>query len=571
MENEKVEKKNSKQEKNKKIKASSIIAIIIFVVLVAIFLGLLLWNNSKEPAKIDSYESEKLETFSSNLKDRFEQAKTMQYPEAREFIVSGIYDSASELGGTDNVDYFANMLLSSIPTADTGDVTKMITDLQAKADSLLEDLLGGLLNTGTDSDVPKKTITLKSNTVCTDGDIDQKYCVEKLNANVYIADKNSDKWAVLIHGYMMSGSLMYMAVGDMYTSQGYNVIAPDLRGFGSSDGSVAMGYLESLDVYDWIKDLNANWNDSARYGVTKAPETIVVHGISLGGATTLQIATNPDIAGKVGGPYTHNLDDLKVKGFVDDCGYTSMSGIITGMLSMGDTLQLSSILGSLGIEEIDFMAEFNKLTEQIKLPGFENFDLETLTQATPQQQQDYLKQLTEAIAKVEEQINNYQTGNAPVQQPEIDKEVIAGLIEKYAGPYSSYIPEFPTGVYPKVEETDAMAVIDGLVGQVLRTLVGVGLNEDNYDKYSDVFSEGRAFAPGKKVMIIHGTADTTVPYSNAGVVAENVAPATLVYKWDVTAAPHAFIVVGQNKSDYTKLIANFTKCVPDVNCTSITK
>ena len=78
------------------------------------------------------------------------------------------------------------------------------------------------------------------------------------------------------------------------------------------------GYLESLDIYDWIKDLNENY--SVRYGVKTAPSTIIVHGISLGGATTLQLSTNPDIAAAKGMPYTKNLTQLNVKGFVDDCG-----------------------------------------------------------------------------------------------------------------------------------------------------------------------------------------------------------------------------------------------------------
>ena len=114
-------------------------------------------------------------------------------------------------------------------------------------------------------------------------------------------------------------------------------------------------------------------------------------------------------------------------------------------------------------------------------------------------------------------------------------------------------------------------VLDGLIGTVLMNLVGVGLTEENYDKYSNVFSNGRHFPAGSKVLIVHGTSDTTVPHSNADTVAANVSPATLVHKWDAEGQPHAFVIVGSNKSEYSNLIANFTDCVNNSNCTSISR
>lgn len=73
-----------------------------------------------------------------------------------------------------------------------------------------------------------------------------------LSGNVYYADlangKRSNKWAIVIHGFMMTGELMANAVGQMYLDQGYNVLAPDLRGAGNSQGKTGMGYLESLDI-----------------------------------------------------------------------------------------------------------------------------------------------------------------------------------------------------------------------------------------------------------------------------------------------------------------------------------
>mgnify|MGYP006898639041 CR=1 FL=1 len=50
----------------------------------------------------------------------------------------------------------------------------------------------------------------------------------------------------------------------------------------------------------------------------KISSEIIVHGISLGGATTLQLATNPDIASASDNVYNQNLDNLHVKGFIDE-------------------------------------------------------------------------------------------------------------------------------------------------------------------------------------------------------------------------------------------------------------
>ena len=111
--------------------------------------------------------------------------------------------------------------------------------------------------------------------------------------------------------------------------------------------------------------------------------------------------------------------------------------------------------------------------------------------------------------------------------------------------------------------------LDGIVGTALMELVGVGLTDANYAKYSDVFSSGRKFPAGAKVAIIHGTADTTVPFSNADTVAKNVSPATLVKKWEVSGAPHAFIIIGQKTTEYKNFVSNFTDCIENASCKSV--
>ena len=162
-----------------------------------------------------------------------------------------------------------------------------------------------------------------------------KYKV-KLNGNIYYANADSNgnptsnKWVVLVHGFMMNGQAMADSLGQMYLDQGFNVLAPDLRGFGKSEGSVAMGYLESLDMWDWLTYLNTKYPNNCN--------EIFVHGVSLGGATTVFLS----------GLEVNNqtIKDKHVIGLVEDCGYTSMTGIVKDMLdSYGDNKLVAKILG----------------------------------------------------------------------------------------------------------------------------------------------------------------------------------------------------------------------------------
>ena len=151
-------------------------------------------------------------------------------------------------------------------------------------------------------------------------------CGEQYKVNlvgkIYYADKNEnnqpasdDNWVVLLHGVLMNGQAMADTVGQMYLDRGYNILAIDSRGHGDSEGSVAMGYLESLDVWDWLTYLNSKYTC----------ENIIIHGVSLGGATTI-FTSGLTINGKT------LKEDQNVIGVVEDCGYTSLTGIIKGMI-----------------------------------------------------------------------------------------------------------------------------------------------------------------------------------------------------------------------------------------------
>ena len=324
---------------------------------------------------------------------------------------------------------------------------------------------------GNTSNNTSTSVRITSNNVCSFIKADTSgskkvsdYCSnDNLHANVYYADNKSNNWALLIHGNMMSGKWMYNSVGQMYLDNDINILAIDLRGFGDSKGSVAMGFLESLDVMDWLDYLVREQN----------AKKIVIHGISLGGATTLQTLT-------LGGLNVEGIGQLpqisskNVVGVIDDCGYTSMTGVISDMLPINSS------------DNNSFDTKANSLFgNTFNVTGFDNLKKSSLN---------------------------------------LDSISINGLIK---------------------------VVLTG-------SLVKTGLNSNNYDLYQDAFGNGRTADPNVKVMIVHGQGDTTVSPNNSKVV-ENKVGNNVIETYYPKFSPHAFIVAGQNKNDYTTHVNNFLK------------
>ena len=86
------------------------------------------------------------------------------------------------------------------------------------------------------------------------------------------------RFAVCVHGFADSSDGMGLYAAVYYDRYGMNVLLPDLRGHGRSDGDyVGMGYDDSRDILRWI-----DWI------LEKDPAAqIVLHGVSLGAAAVL--------------------------------------------------------------------------------------------------------------------------------------------------------------------------------------------------------------------------------------------------------------------------------------------
>ena len=124
----------------------------------------------------------------------------------------------------------------------------------------------------------------------------------RLHGYFVAASQPTSKTAVIVHGYT-DNAIRMMMIGYLYNKDlGYNILLPDLRYSGLSDGEAfQMGWLDRKDVMQWMDVANEIFGDSTQ---------MVVHGISMGGATTMMVSGEPQ--------------PEYVKCFVDDCGYTSV-------------------------------------------------------------------------------------------------------------------------------------------------------------------------------------------------------------------------------------------------------
>ncbi|MGX7419466.1 alpha/beta hydrolase [Carnobacterium gallinarum] len=127
---------------------------------------------------------------------------------------------------------------------------------------------------------------------------------------IYIpAEKPSKKVVILAHGY--AGNLEQMSpYAKLYHDLGYNVLAPDARGHGKSEGDyIGFGWPERKDYQQWI-DLMIEKVGS--------DSDIALHGVSMGAATVMMTS---------GEELPEN-----VKVIVEDCGYSSVTEELTFQL-----------------------------------------------------------------------------------------------------------------------------------------------------------------------------------------------------------------------------------------------
>ena len=131
----------------------------------------------------------------------------------------------------------------------------------------------------------------------------------KLMATHFRPVHEGHRWVILVHGYgrNQQNTWDYAAA---YLEHGYEVLTPDLRASGSSEGEyLTMGALESQDIEKWVEKI-----------VAQDPQAkIVLHGVSMGAATVMLASAQQDMP-----------DNLAA--VVEDCGYTSADAMFAMQL-----------------------------------------------------------------------------------------------------------------------------------------------------------------------------------------------------------------------------------------------
>jgi fermentation-respiration switch protein FrsA (DUF1100 family) len=132
----------------------------------------------------------------------------------------------------------------------------------------------------------------------------------KLRGYYLESARASGRTAIIAHGYSGKAKDMGASAKNYYEELGYNVLMPDARGHGESEGSyLGFGWPERRDYLQWIRFILEETGPDAQ---------IVLHGVSMGGATVLMTA------GEELPP--------QVKAIVADCGYTSVKAQLSYQL-----------------------------------------------------------------------------------------------------------------------------------------------------------------------------------------------------------------------------------------------
>lgn len=122
----------------------------------------------------------------------------------------------------------------------------------------------------------------------------------KLKARFLKNEHSNGKAVILAHGYKGNSEQM-PGITKYYYEQGYDILKPDARGHGLSEGEyIGYGWHDRNDYVQWVEFLIDK----------KKEDTIFLHGFSMGAATVLMTSGE-------------NLPP-QVKGIIADSGYTTV-------------------------------------------------------------------------------------------------------------------------------------------------------------------------------------------------------------------------------------------------------
>lgn len=115
-----------------------------------------------------------------------------------------------------------------------------------------------------------------------------------------VRNDKSDNYAIILHGYKGQAFRMSKYAEGLY-DLGFNLLIPDLRGHGKSEGNyIGMGYKDSDDLIEWTNFILESHKDAK----------VIYMGASMGAGTVMIASSKKNLP-------------KNVKLIIEDCGYTS--------------------------------------------------------------------------------------------------------------------------------------------------------------------------------------------------------------------------------------------------------
>ncbi len=122
---------------------------------------------------------------------------------------------------------------------------------------------------------------------------------------LWVPAKDPRGTVLFAHGYRSTMLLDFGMALDFYHTMGMNLLIPDQRSHGKSQGRfITFGVKESADMLQWLEYHNR------QYG----PMPVILSGLSMGASTMLYLADKPM--------------PENVRGIIADCGFTSPKEIL---------------------------------------------------------------------------------------------------------------------------------------------------------------------------------------------------------------------------------------------------
>lgn len=126
----------------------------------------------------------------------------------------------------------------------------------------------------------------------------------------YFPCKGSDRAVICFHGYTSEGLNDYSSLAKFYLEHGFHLMIVDERSHGKSEGTyIGFGCLDRQDAKNWIQYVIRRLGEECQ---------IMLHGISMGGATVLMTTGFPL--------------PTQVKAAVSDCAFTSAYEVFQSVL-----------------------------------------------------------------------------------------------------------------------------------------------------------------------------------------------------------------------------------------------